>query len=635
MLEFMRKIGGNKFFRILFALFLIIPFGLFGIDYYFKGPVGGDTVATVGGYRISGAEFDQSLRQQTENYRQQFGRNFDPAIMDNPEMRRNVLDGVINQRLVAAAAEREGIAVSDEVLAARIAAEPVFQSEGKFSMERYKSILKAQGMGEAGFERQIREDYRLQQFRSSILDTAIVPRSTVDAFVRISEQSRDVSLVNLAPDQYLAKVKVTPEQVKAWYDSHLVDYTIPEQARVEFVELSLDALAARAQVTPEEVKAFYEANQGRFLQKEERRASHILISAGADAKPEERKAARAKAQAIFEQVTKKPASFAEIAKKESQDPGSAVQGGDLGFFPRGAMVKPFEDAAYAGKKDDIVGPVESDFGYHVIRITDVKPEKGKSVAEATPEIEAELKKQVAARKFAESAEQFSNLVYEQPTSLKPAADALKLAVQQSGWFSKASGAPPLLANPKLIQEIFSEDSTKAKRNTTAVEVGPNVLVSARVSELKPSEVRPLEAVKADIERRLLRDAAAKLATEDGEAKLKELREGKAVDLKWPAPLAVSRARAGGLFPQVLDEVFRADARKLPAYAGVAMPGGGYALLQVTKVNEPGAIDDAKRAAMRERLAQAVTAQEFESELGSLRKQIDVSVRKDAVDKKPQ
>jgi peptidyl-prolyl cis-trans isomerase D len=462
-----------------------------------------------------------------------------------------------------------------------------------------------------------------------------VPRSTVDAFVRISEQSRDVSLVNLAPDQYLAKVKVTPEQVKAWYDSHLVDYTIPEQARVEFVELSLDALAARAQVTPEEVKAFYEANQGRFLQKEERRASHILISAGADAKPEERKAARAKAQAIFEQVTKKPASFAEIAKKESQDPGSAVQGGDLGFFPRGAMVKPFEDAAYAGKKDDIVGPVESDFGYHVIRITDVKPEKGKSVAEATPEIEAELKKQVAARKFAESAEQFSNLVYEQPTSLKPAADALKLAVQQSGWFSKAGGAPPLLANPKLIQEIFSEDSTKAKRNTTAVEVGPNVLVSARVSELKPSEVRPLESVKADIERRLLRDAAAKLATEDGEAKLKELREGKAVDLKWPAPLAVSRAKAGGLFPQVLDEVFRADARKLPAYAGVAMPGGGYALLQVTKVNEPGAIDDAKRAAMRERLAQAVTAQEFESELGSLRKQIDVSVRKDAVDKKSQ
>jgi len=635
MLDRFRTLGQNKFFRFLFALFLIIPFGLFGIDYYFKGPVGGDTVATVGGYRISGAEFDQSLRQQTENFRQQFGKNFDPAIMDNPEMRRNILDNVINQRLVAAAAERAGIAVSDSVLAERIAAEPVFQSEGKFSMERYKGMLRAQGMNEAAFERQLREDYRLQQFRGSIVETAIVPRSTVDAFVRFSEQSRDVSMVNFAPEQYFAKVKVTPEQVKAWYEGHLADYTIPEQARVEFVELSLDAIAAKATVAPEEVKAFYEANQGRYLQKEERRASHILISTKADAKPEEKAAARAKAQALFDQVKKSPASFAEVARKESQDPGSAVQGGDLGFFPRGAMVKPFEDATYGGKKDEIVGPVESDFGYHVIRITDVKPEKGKTVAEAAPEIEAELKKQVAARKFPEAAEQFANLVYEQPASLKPAAEALKLQVQQSGWFSKAGGAPPLLANPKLVAEIFSEDSTKAKRNTTAVEVAPSVLISARISELKPSEVRPLEAVKGEIERRLQRDAAAKLAAEDGEAKLKELREGKAVDIKWPAPLAVSRAKAGGLLPQVLDEVFRADARKLPAYAGVAGPGGGYALLQVSKVNELGAIDDAKRAAMRERLAQAVTAQEFESELGSLRKSIDVTVRKDALEKKPQ
>jgi peptidyl-prolyl cis-trans isomerase D len=226
-------------------------------------------------------------------------------------------------------------------------------------------------------------------------------------------------------------------------------------------------------------------------------------------------------------------------------------------------------------------------------------------------------------------------VYEQPSSLKPAADALKLQVRQSGWLSRAGGAQPPLANQKLIQEIFSDDSTKAKRNTTAVEVAPNVLVAARIAELKPSEVRPLDAVKADIERRLVREAAAKRALADGEAKLKVLQEGKPADVKWPAPLAVSRMKAGGLPPQVLDEVFRADARKLPSYAGVAVPGGGYALLQVSKVNEPGAIDDAKRAAMRDRLAQTVMAQEFESELGSLRKRVDVSVRKDALDKKPQ
>jgi peptidyl-prolyl cis-trans isomerase D len=295
-------------------------------------------------------------------------------------------------------------------------------------------------------------------------------------------------------------------------------------------------------------------------------------------------------------------------------------------------VKPFEDAAYGAKKDEIVGPVKSDFGYHVIRVTDIKPAKVKSLAEATPEIEASLKKQIAARKFAESAESFSNLVYEQSSSLKPAADELKLTLAQSPWIMKGAPSVPQLSNPKLMSEIFSDDAVKNKRNTSAVEVAPNVLVSARVIEHKPAELRPFDTVRADIERRLQRDEALKLAKADGEAKLAQLQAGKDAGVKWPAPLAVNRQKSGGLPQPVVDRAFRADAKKLPAYVGAETPGG-YSLVQVSKVIELAKVDDAQRSALGNQLKQAVALEELESTLASLRSRVGVSMRKDALESK--
>jgi len=485
-----------------------------------------------------------------------------------------------------------------------------------------------------GLDERLREDFKTQRFRDAIMATAIVPRSTLDGFIRLSEQSREVSVVNIGPEAYAAQVKLSPEQVKTYYDTHASEFAVPEQVRVEFIEVSVDALAAQAKADPEEVRKAYgnESNQARFMRKEERRASHILISVKPDAPEADKKAAEARARKIFEDVKKNPASFAEVAKKESQDPGSAVQGGDLGFFGREAMVKPFADAAFEAKKGEIVGPVLSDFGYHVIRVVDVKPASGKSLAEASPEIEAELRKQAAGLKFAEVAESFSNAVYENPTSLKTASDALKVPIQQSGWFGKNFGAPPLLNNPKIAAEIFSDNAIKAKRNTAAVEVAPNVLVSARVIEHKPGETRPFETVQAAIEQRMKRDEAMKVAQADGEAKLKLLAEGKDAGLKWPAPLAVNRQKPGGLAPPVIEKIFRTDAKALPAYVGVATPAG-YALVRVSKVVEPAAIDDAKRAGLADQLRQTIAVSELEASLGTLRQKIGVTIRKDALEKK--
>lgn len=640
-METLRKIAHNRFFKILFAVFLIIPFGLFGVEQYMSRPVGGDTIANVGGMRIGQGELDQALRRQTELYRRQFGRNFDPAIMENPEIRRGVLDQLVSERLVEIGSQRAGVTVPDRQLAERIASEPDLQVAGKFSKERYEQIAKSQGLTTLGLDERLRAEFRQQQFRSSIAETAIVPKTTIDSFIKLSEQQREVSVVNFTPDAYMAKVKVTPEQVKGYYDGHQAEFTIPERARVEYVELSLDSLAAKTPVPAEEVKRQYEEGmkQNRWGQPEERKASHILIAVKPDAPEADKKAAEAKAQAIAGQVRKSPKTFAEVAKKESQDPGSAAQGGDLGFFPQHAMVKPFADAAFAAKKGEIVGPVLSEYGYHVIHVADVKPSKQKSLAEATPEIEAQLKKAAAQLKYAEAAEQFSNIVYEQSSSLGPAAETLKLTIQQSPWITKGMPMGPTpLATPKLQAEIFSADAIKNKRNTSAVEIGPNMLIAARVIEHKPAEVRPFELVKADIERKLQRDEALKLARADGAAKLKEVQAGKEAGVKWPAALAINRQKPGGLFPQVLDRAFRADPRKLPEIAGVETPMG-YSLVRVTKVIEPQKIDDAQRNMLGSQLKQAVAIGELETTLASVRNKVGVKVSQNALapkeEQKPQ
>jgi peptidyl-prolyl cis-trans isomerase D len=637
MIDNLRNIAHNKIVQLLLALFLIVPFAFFGMESYMnRAPGGMDTVATVGNQRITTLEFDQALKQQAEVMRQQFRGNFDPALMDSPQVRQSVLDRLVAERLVTVGAQRAGFRLSDKALAERIASEPAFQVEGRFSKDRYEMLARQNNLTPVGLDSRLREDFAQQQFRGAIADTAFVPKATLDGFIRLNEQTREVSVVNLGPEAYAAKVQVKPEDVKAYYEANAKEFTIPERARLEYVELSLDSMAAKETASAEEVKRIYdeEVKAGRYGQPEERRASHILIAAAEDAPEAAKKAAQAKAEEIAARVRKNPASFAEVAKKESQDPGSAVQGGDLGFFRRGAMVKAFEDATFAAKPNEIVGPVQSPFGFHVIRLAEVKPAKVKPFSEASPEIEANLKKGAAQRRMLEAAESFSNIVYEQPNSLQPVAEALKLSVQQSGWVTKgAPAAPPVLSNPKVQAEVFSDDAVKNKRNTSAIEIAPNQYIAARVVEYKPSELRPFDSVKADIDKRLQRQEATKLATAEGEAKLKDLQAGKDAGVKWPVALAVNRQKPGGLFPAVLDRAFRVDAKKLPTYAGVETPAG-FTLVKVSKVIELEKVDDAQRVAMGAQLRNAVVAEEMEATLASMRERLGVSVRREALEKKP-
>lgn len=631
MLEIIRSATKTWIAKVILAL-ITVPFALWGVESYIRTPSGQDAVATVEKERISTQEFQQAVRNQLDQFRQQFGGNIDASIMDSAEMRKSILDQLIDQRLVVAATKSSGLVVSDATLRERISTEPNFQQDGKFAPSRYELFLKSQGLSAVGFESRMRQDLERQRFVESIAATAFAADSSVKQYLRASEQTRDIAIVNIAPDQFSAQVKITPEAGKAFYELKKSDFTTPEQIRAEYVELSVDGLTPTIQVPPEETKAYYEANSARYIQKEQRKASHILINLTPKATEAEKKAAKDKIDALFAQAKKNPKDFAELAKKNSQDTGSATNGGDLGLFARGMMVKPFEDAAFGAQKDELVGPVLSDFGYHIIRVTDIQPEKGKGLAEVTPEIEGELKKQKAARKFAELAEKFTNAAYEQSSSLKAAAEAVGLPIKQSPWMAKGQGLPPF-NNQKLQTALFSDEVLKNKRNTEAVEVATNTLVAARILESKPAVVRPFEEVEKGIIARLTREEAGKLAKKDGEDKLNALKQGKATDMKWPAVLAVSRASPGGLGPNVIEAAMKADPNKLPAYAGTENPGGGFVLVQVTKVNDAPALDEAKLQTTRTRIAQAVTQQEILSTLAQIRAKSDVTIAKDALTKK--
>ena len=298
MLQQIRDFANHKIVQLILAVVVIVPFAFFGLDYYFNGAGGGAQVASVGNIRISDYEFDQALRQQADVYRQQLRGNFDQSLMDNPEIRRAVLDKLVNERLVAIGSQRAGIRLSDKELAQRILEEPAFQVDGRFSKERYEQIARSMSLTPAGLDERLRQDFREQQFRSAIVDTAFVPKATLDSFIRLSEQSREVSVVNFTPEQYLAKAKVTPEQVKAFYDSHPKEFTTPEEVKLDYLELSVDTLAAKAAASPDEVKRYYdeELKKGTFGTPEERRASHILVAVKPGASDAEKKAAKEKAE---------------------------------------------------------------------------------------------------------------------------------------------------------------------------------------------------------------------------------------------------------------------------------------------------------------------------------------------------
>ena len=623
--------NNKRFAQVVLAL-ITLPFAFFGVDSYFKSSDASTPVASVGGQTITQLEFNMALRDRQEQLQSMSGGRIDPAMLDTPELRLNVVESLVNQRLLLQQASRANLAATDQQLRAMLEQAPVFQDGGKFSMDLYSQYLKTRNKSAVDFEGELRRDLLLRQLDDAYSESHFLPRTVVQRLSKLMETQREASTFTLAPEQYQAKASVEGDAAKKYYDSRADEFRIPEQVRVETVTLSIDALLPAITVDVQDVqKAFDEFAKKNQVQ-ETRAASHILITVDAKAPAAEKQKAKSQAEDLLKQIRAKPASFADLAKAHSKDPGSAEKGGDLGSFKRGDMVQPFSAAAFDMKVGDISGPVETEYGYHIIKLNGITAGKSPSFDAMRGQLETDLKRQSAGKKFAELAEQFNNTAFEQSDSLKAVAELAKSPVQQSDWFAR--NGTPKLNNPKLLQSIFSDDVLKNKRNTEAVEVAPGTLVAARLLEHKPSVVRPFESVQAEIVAKLTRQRATQLAAQEGRAVLEKLRQGAAAEVTFGAAQLVSfSSQIKGLDEDVRKQILRADVTKLPAYAGLESPSG-YTLIRISRVVEPEKIDVEKEKNLATALQQAAGQEQYAAYLASLKQKGDVKIRKEQLlDKK--
>jgi peptidyl-prolyl cis-trans isomerase D len=587
MFDFVRK--HTKVMQFVLFLLIVPSFVLFGLQGYNRMHEKGEVVAKVDGHEIHQQEWDNAHKVQVDRLREQMP-NIDAKLLDSPQARYGTLENLVRERVLAAAVEHSNLLVADQRVARELQSNDLINAlrgpDGKLDMERYRQLLAARGMTPEMFENSVRNDLGLRQVLGAVTQSAFAPAAVANVSLGSYFERREAQVARFNAADYKDKVQPTEAELQAFYKDNEKLFQAPEQASIEYVVLDLPTVEKTVTVNEADLKSYYEQNAARLAARpEERRASHILVAVNKNASPEDKAKAKAKAEELLAQVRKNPDSFAEVAKKNSQDPGSAPQGGDLDYFARGAMTKPFEDAVFALKnKGDISGVVESEFGYHIIKLTDIKADKPRTFEELKPQLEAQVRKEQAQKKYAEAAETFSNTVYEQSDSLKPAADKLKLEVRSAQGVTRTPqpGATGPLANPKFLAALFSPDAVERKRNTEAVEIGPNQMVAGRLTQYAPSRTRPFQEVQAQVRERVVAAKAAELARKDGEAKLAAWKANPA-SAQLPAATILSRQDAGKQPRQVIDAALRADPAKLPSLAGVDLGPEGYAIVQVTKV----------------------------------------------------
>ncbi|MEI7842670.1 MAG: SurA N-terminal domain-containing protein [Gallionellaceae bacterium] len=623
----------KRLVQIVLAL-IILPFAFWGVDSYQKSG-GGEALASVNGIKISSQEFETALRQQQQKMREMAGPAFDQSIFDKPEIKHSILEGLVTMHLMQSQAHKTGLVVSDEQLASVILGIGAFQTDGKFDKDKFKVEVASNNMDPLTFEARLRQDLTARQLTDAYTQNGYASQSAVDNLIRLNEQQRVVATVNFSAENFISKVKISDVAVDEYYKNNQREFQTSERVKVEYVTFSADSLSSHVSVAEAEIKKYFEEHVAEFATQEQRQAAHILIAAPATASSDEKAVAKTKAEQILQQVKKAPTNFAALAKQYSQDPGSAANGGDLGLFGRGMLVKPFEDAAYSLKVGEISGLVQSNFGFHIIKLSAIKSAKGQSLDEVKEIITQRIKAQKASDQFAELAEKFGNTVYEQSDSLKPAAELVKATVQPAVWLTKGQ-APSGIWTEKALQTAFSEDAIKNKRNTSPVEIAPNTLLAARAVEYQAASVRTLQEVSAAIRNQLERKQAFELVEKHGSELLDRLQKGEKVDVSWSATKSISReassVQRAGVELELAKQVFKASPGKLPAYVGVKS-AQGYMLARVDAVTEIASIDEAKRSRYMQQIAQITGEALLSAYLQEAKKNADISIKAFAPEEK--
>lgn len=617
---------------------IALVFGLWGIDSYLQRDAQ-VYAALVNDVEISVPEYRFAKQQQIQRARNMLGEQYDATLPSTTEFKSAVLNRIVEEELLVQAANAQGMAVSDALLAARIHSIPDFQQDGEFSQDRYMQMLSQQGMTPQRFETQLRRSLLINQLVSGISGSAAVAPQDVDRGLRLQGQERKLRYVRIPIGPYLAKASVTPDELTTFYGANKTKLVEPEQVRLQYLELSLDVIAADLKATEEEIKQLYASEKGRLTTEEQRQARHILIKVEQDAAEGIVASAQSKAEDLVRRL-RAGEDFAALAKQYSEDPGSAAEGGDLGLFGKGMMAEEFETATFALEVNAISDPVRSPFGFHIIQVTDIQPAKVPSLDEVRAQLTEEVVRRQAEQLFFERADTLGNLTFEHPDTLSLAAEELGLKIQESGWLP-AAGGEGIGAYPKVMEAAFADDVLTGGNNSGVIEVEPNHVFVVRVLEHKPAMQLPLETVRSSLEANLKQQAARKAAIEEGSAWVEKLNAGSTLE-KAAEELKLEIQDAGFISrgdskqdPQIVAEAFRvprAEADQM-AYAGASLANGDYVLMQIEAVREGdvAGFDEAGRTAFRRNLSQLYGSLETAAYIEQLKAKAEIKMDVERLD----
>jgi peptidyl-prolyl cis-trans isomerase D len=620
MLEKFRSYAQTKAAKIILAL-ILVPFALFGIDSYLNQAGNNLSIAKVNGYKIALPEYNRAI-ENVRNRIMSEGKKVDPAMFDSFEFKESVIDGLITKQLLNDDIKKSRFRITDQQLSQYIIGMPEFQKDGKFSQEIYDKVLQNNQLTPKKFEESIRNDLLIQQVRDGLQKLTFIPPNNLAETLKATSQQREISIAEFKTKEYMTKANIAEKDMQAFYDQNKSKFLAPEQVKAEFVVFSLANILPTINVTEDEIKSFYKANADKYQNQQQREASHILIAATKNAPPAEKAKAKAKAEDVLNQIRKNPKQFEELATKYSQDPESAKKGGDLGSFGRGMMVKPFDDAVFSMKVNEISNIVESDFGYHIIKLTKIIGEGGGFDA-MRPQIKAELIYQKGQEKFAALAEEFSNKVYEQSSSLDAVSKRFNLPIQKTDWISR-NDSDKFFKNEALMSALYSKESIKDHRNTEAIEVTPNNLISARVVDYKAQSTKPFADVRKNIEDYLKFESAKKMVVSEGEVALKSLTDASR-KIEWQPATLVDRKNTKGLSDAVVNHAYKMPTDKLPSYSGFIDGNNGYVIVKVNKVSFPNDSNEENKQAFASDYSEALSAEYLSAYLKGLKAKASVSV----------
>ena len=579
MLEQIRNRTQTKLAKVILAI-IIIPFALFGIDSYLSGVGSSVHIASVNDEAITAQELQDTESQFVAQIRSQ-NEETDPAIFQDIEFKKAILDQLITSKLVNQEIKNAGFYISDTQIGTYISGMPEFRRNGKFSQDQYDEVLKINNLTPKKFDEKIRKDLGTQQVKESLKKLMYIPRDKIQPLVNLTYQKRDVSIFELKQEKYKKNVDLSDAALKKVYEESKSNFIRPDQVKIKFIIYSVAGIVPNVQVPDDAVKKYFTNNINRFQADQQRRAKHILFNINSNMPSEEVDRIKAEALAVLKKIKKNPKTFDENAKKYSQDVESSKNGGDLGFFSRGEMTKSFDDAVFAMKKNQISNLIKTEFGYHIIMLTDLKGEEVKFES-VKNQIKGELLFNLALTEYGSNVEDFSNVVYEQSENLEAAAKKFDLEIQDSQWLS-FEDAKKFFNNEAFAQAIFDKNAIDQKKNIPAIEASPNNLVSARVVDFRPSAIKTLDEVKGSIKDFLLEAESQKLLIADGGKLIEEVKSNpKKID--WIDQLVIDRIDKQGLSDPLINAIYKMDDKKIPGYSGLYDPKGEeYIIVKLNKV----------------------------------------------------